>query len=285
MLEEETISFISTIESILPFMLVLVIIAILLVISRLILISIRRRLIQKARNKKQISDIKIFSRIFNVIIFAIIFFIAFFSFVGSWSGLGIFAGFITAALGFALQKPITGVAAWLMVVIKRPFSVGDRIRIGDIRGEVYDITLTHVYIDEIGGIADTEDHSGRNVMIPNHKLFESDLINYTLINDMIIGEISMLLTFGSNVKKAIRIIRPIADKHAKIFADQIKKANKVRTTFKENGFVLKILFYAPVQRISGVKSEIAAEILESLRKEKDIDFAAPDGSGIVHRKK
>jgi small-conductance mechanosensitive channel len=285
MFENTAVDVFVAIEKIIPLMLVLVVIGILLLISRLLLISIRRRLIQKARNKRQISDIKIFSRIFNVVIFCLISFIAFFSYIGSWSGLGIFAGLITAGLGFALQKPITGVAAWLMVVIKRPFSVGDRIKIGDIKGDVYDITLTHVYIDETGGIADTEDVSGRNVMVPNYKLFEGDIINYTLMNDLIIGEIVVSLTFGSNAIKAMNITKSIVDKHAKIFAEQMQKSNKVRLNFRDNGFNLKILFYAPVQKISRIKSDIATEVLESLRKEKDIDFPAPDGSGIVHKKK
>jgi small-conductance mechanosensitive channel len=209
MIEETAVGIIGAVEALLPFVQMMIVIAIFLVTSRLALITIRRRLIQNARSKKQISDIKIFSRIFNVIIFCLIFFIAFFSYIGSWSGLGIFAGLITAGLGFALQKPITGVAAWLMIVIKRPFSVGDRIKIGETKGEVYDITLTHVYIDETGGMAETEDHSGRNVMVPNYKLFESDIINYTLTNDLIMGEVNLVINFKSNIEKAIRIIKSV----------------------------------------------------------------------------
>ncbi len=38
-----------------------------------------------------------------------------------------------------------------MVIIKRPFEIGDRIIIGDVRGDVIDLTLTHIYISEIGG--------------------------------------------------------------------------------------------------------------------------------------
>ena len=43
-------------------------------------------------------------------------------------------------LGWSLQRPVTGVAAWLMVMIKRPFMIGDRIIIQGVRGDVLEIS-------------------------------------------------------------------------------------------------------------------------------------------------
>ncbi|MEI6849911.1 MAG: mechanosensitive ion channel family protein [archaeon] len=266
---------------IMPYLEIFIFIIIFLIISRLVLVSLRRKLIKKAKNKSQISDIKIFSRIFNVAIFCIVLFVAFFSYTGSWSGLGIFAGLITAGLGFALQKPITGVAAWIMIVIKRPFKVGDRVKIGDNKGEIYDISLTHIYIDETGGMADTEDHSGRNIMIPNYKLFEIDIINYTLTHDMVMGEIGLLLSFDSNIERAIGLIKEVVDKHAGNFAKQINKKNSIRANFRDIGINVKIFFYAPVFDLQDIKSKITLEIYEIVKKEKKINFANPTGVGIL----
>jgi len=274
---------ITSIGVLMPYLEIFIFIIVFLIISRIVLVSLRRRLIKKAKNKAQISDIKIFSRIFNVVIFCVIIFVTFFSYVGSWSGLGIFAGLITAGLGFALQKPITGIAAWIMIIIKRPFKVGDRVKIGDNKGEIYDITLTHIYIDETGGMADTEDHSGRNIMIPNYKLFEIDIINYTLTHDLIMGEVSLLVSFDSNISKTLTIVKDIMNKNAGKFAEQIKKVNSVTTNFKDTGVVVKLLFYAPVYTIQELKSKIVLEIYNSLKNEKDINFAGADGKGIFKR--
>src|SRR3989344_7772702 len=152
-----------------------------IMVFNLILRIVKKQMLKKAKSKKQISNIQIFTKVIDAIFIVLILLTAFFSYVGSWTGLGIFIGLLTAALGFALQKPITGIAAWLIIIIKRPFNVGDRIKIGNMRGEVYDITLTHLYLDEIGGDVDTEDYSGRNIIVPNHLLFENNIINYTLI--------------------------------------------------------------------------------------------------------
>jgi len=48
-------------------------------------------------------------------------------FVGDASSIALKAGLLTAALGWTLQRPITGTAAWIMVVVARLFTIGDRI--------------------------------------------------------------------------------------------------------------------------------------------------------------
>lgn len=264
-----------TTKIVLPYLEVLFFIILFIIISRIALTYIRRALISKAKNKKQISDIKIFSRIINITLFIIILVVAFFAYIKSFSGLGMFVGLLTAALGFALQKPITGIAAWIMVVVKRPFHIGDRIKIGEFKGDVYDFTLTHVYLDETGGLAETEQHSGRHIMIPNYKLFENEIINYTLINDKVLGELEVMITFESNLKKAIKMTEDIMDKFTKKYADEIKKKNRVRISFKENGVHMRGLFYAPVSEINQVKNDILIDIYSTISKEKDINFAYP----------
>ena len=65
--------------------------------------------------------------------------------------MGLTAAFLSMVLGWSLQRPVTGVAAWLMVMIKRPFQIGDRIIIQGVRGDVLDISPTHVLLGEVGG--------------------------------------------------------------------------------------------------------------------------------------
>jgi small-conductance mechanosensitive channel len=267
-----------------PYAELLIIIILFLVISRFILIYVRRKLIKGAKTKKQISDIKIFSRIFNIIAFFIIVFVVFFSYIKSWSGLGIFAGLITAGLGFALQRPITGLAAWIMVVVKRPFVIGDRIMIGTTKGEVYDITLSHVYINETGGAIETEEFSGKNILIPNYKLFENDIINYTLMHDNVLGELNVLVTYEGDLEKAIKIIEDVAIKHTKKYNDEVKGKVKIRTSFKDSGINIRALFYSPIQAINGIKTEMTREIYKRISKEKNIDFAYPHTEVILRKK-
>lgn len=79
---------------------------------------------KKAKRKKQVSDIEIFSKIFKYTLLLILIIFAIFSYAGSWSSLGLIVGLLSAALGWALQKPISGVAAWILIVANRPFELG-----------------------------------------------------------------------------------------------------------------------------------------------------------------
>jgi len=246
---------------------------------------IKRQMLRKSKSKKQISNIKIFTKILNVTFIIVILFFAFFSYLGSWTGLGIFAGLLTAALGFALQRPITGIAAWIMVVVKRPFSIGDRIIIGNVKGDVYDITLSHVYLDEAGGLVDTEEHSGRTIMVPNYLLFEQNIINYTLMDDYVLGEVLADITYESNLDRAIKIAYDSALKFVKDFSKETHKEPKVRVKMNASSITLKVRFFAPVKNMSEIKSEIIREILNRIKKEKDVEIAYPHTEVVFKDKK
>lgn len=275
----------SMITNELPILKVIFGVAIIIAIFNFFFSFLKKKLLQNAKTKKQISNIKIMSKITNVTFFLIVIFLAFFYAVGSWTGLGLMAGLVTAGLGFALQKPITSVAAWVMVVLKRPFSIGDRIMIGNIKGEVYDITLTHIYIDEVGGDVNSEELSGRNVMVPNHLLFEQNIINYTLVNDYVLAEVTVNVTYEGDLDKAIDLTKKAAIHHLQQYIKETKKEPKIRVEMKDSGIDLKVRFYAPIRDIPKVKSDISKEIYETIKKQKDVNFAYPHTEMIISDEK
>jgi len=258
-----------------PLLRMILIVSLIIALFNLIISFIKRKFLKNAKSKKQISNVKILFKIINVTFFLIVIFLAFFYFVGSWTGIGIMAGLVTAGLGFALQKPITSVAAWVMVVLKRPFNIGDRIMIGNVKGEVYDITLTHVYIDEVGGEVDSEELSGRNIMVPNHLLFEHNIINYTLMNDYVLAEVVVNVTYEGNLDKAIEIAREATMKYLGKYIKDTNKEPKIRIELKASGVDLKIRFHAPIRELPRIKSDINKEIYDMIKKEKNVGIAYP----------
>jgi len=51
--------------------------------------------------------------------------------------------------------------------------------ISSIKGDISNITLTHIFFKEIGGTIDGEEISGRTVMFPTSIIFDEEVINYT----------------------------------------------------------------------------------------------------------
>jgi small-conductance mechanosensitive channel len=59
-------------------------------------------------------------------------------------------GLVTAGLAFALQRVVTAVAGYIVILRGKTFSVGDRIVMGGVRGDVIALTFTQTTIMEMG---------------------------------------------------------------------------------------------------------------------------------------
>lgn len=89
-------------------------------------------------------------------------------------------GLISLVLGFALQAPITSFIAWVYLVFRRSYLVGDRIQIKGFRGDVVEISYLDTSILECSGDYLVNDRrSGRVVRFPNSLILREEIINYS----------------------------------------------------------------------------------------------------------
>lgn len=241
-------------------------------IANLLLIFIRKELLKGDKTKKEISDIKIFFRVLRYILIALLLIFIILSYVGSLLGIGITAGFLTAALGWALQRPITGIAGWLMVVLIRPFEIGDRVVIGGVKGDIVDISLAYIHIDEIGGTVVSEETSGRLILIPNSKLFEVDIINYTKQDDLILDQVKFPITFKSDIDRAFKIAEASANEVLKEYFEKFEKPY-IRTSFQSSGIDIVVRYNAPAQKREEISSKITQKIFSKIKDSKEVEFA------------
>lgn len=269
----------------LPIARTIITVVVLLVVFNLILAFIKRGLLKRAKTKKQTSNIKIFSRIIKYIFTIVVILSAIFSYTGSWTGLGLTVGLMSAALGWALQKPITGIAAWIMVVTKRPFEIGDRIIIGKVRGDVADISLTHIAVQEIGGLVSGEENSGRTILVPNSTLFEQNIINYTTTDEYILDQVAVQVTYESNLDNAMKIVLESAKKITK---DIIKKTGKqpyLRTYFQPSGIDVRVRYISPAKNLQEISSNMTQEIFSRIKKTKNVEIAYPHTEVLLRKKR
>ena len=222
-------------------------------------------------------------------------FIIFLFLATNWLGLvgsvGTFLGLMAAGIAIALKDPIVNIAAWLFILIRQPFKVGDRIQIGNNSGDVIDIRIFQFSLIEIGNWVDADQSTGRVIHIPNGIVFTTPQSNYTAGFVHIWHEIPLLITFESNWKKAKRILTDIVNKDAVQITEsaerQIKAAAKkfliyyskltpiVYTTIKDSGVLLTMRFLCDPRKRRSTEEIILEEVLEEFGKCKDIDFAYP----------
>jgi small-conductance mechanosensitive channel len=205
--------------------------------------------------------------------------------------LGAFLGLLSAGLAIALKDPLTNIAGWLFIIIRKPFSVGDRIQIGENTGDVIDIRIFQFTLMEIGNWVEADQSTGRIIHVPNGKVFLESQANYSKGFNYIWNEIPVLITFESDWKKAKQILSNIVNEHAehlsKFAERQIKEASKkfmifykhltpiVYTDVKDSGVLLTIRYLTDPLKRRSTQHEIWENVLEEFSKHADIDFAYP----------
>src|SRR5215813_379271 len=111
-------------------------------------------------------------------------------------------GLISLILGFALQTPITSFIGWIYILVRTPYRVGDRIKIGEATGDVIDVSYLDTTLWEFGGQYLSTDHpSGRIIKFPNSKVLSSLVYNYSWpVFPYIWNEIKFNIAYDSDLE-------------------------------------------------------------------------------------
>ena len=204
---------------------------------------------------------------------------------------GTFLGLLTAGLAIALKDMLTNIAGWIFILARKPFSLGDRIQIGDQAGDVIDLRLFQFTLLEIGNWVDADQSTGRIIHIPNGTIFTKSQSNYSAGFKFIWNELPVLVTFESNWRQARDLLQKIVSEHAEdLSADAERKiieASKkymifyqyltpiVYTSVKDSGILLTMRYICDARRRRNTEHEIWEDVLQAFAKNKDIEFAYP----------
>jgi small-conductance mechanosensitive channel len=200
-------------------------------------------------------------------------------------------GVLGAGLALALHQPITSIAGWLLILIRRPYETGDRIQIGNNGGDVIDIRLFYTSMLEIGNWVDADQSTGRIIHCPNGKIFTEPIFNYTRGFEYLWNEIKIVVTFESNWRKAKDIILEIGTKDyvdlGKKVRAKIKRMSKkymihyekltpiVWTNITDFGVELTLRYLTEARKRRSTQDAICHSILDEFNMNSDIDFAYP----------
>jgi small-conductance mechanosensitive channel len=111
------------------------------------------------------------------------------------------AGVLTVAIGFAAQTSGSNLISGIFLMVERPFTVGDVIAIGDIRGEVMSVDMLSSRIRTFSNLM---------VRIPNETLVKSNITNYSYFPirrlDFNVG-----VSYNSDVTQVEAILMSVAE--------------------------------------------------------------------------
>ncbi len=238
------------------------------------------------------------NKFINVINFTIIIFILLFAYIENVSYMVTILGFASAGLAIAMKDMFMSLLGWSVIIFGGTFHVGDRIRVryqnGDYVGDIIDISLLRmtIYEDITLTTYKLNRRSGRIIFIPNNYIFTELIANYTHSGMKTVWDgIDIMLSFDSNHKKAMHIIKNIARKYSKGYTDIAKQQmNKLRdqynikntnveprifSFFEPYGINISVWYMNNSYGTLALRSTISAEIIEALNAESDIKIAYP----------
>ncbi len=200
-------------------------------------------------------------------------------------------GLVTAGLAFALQKVVTSIAGYFVILRGRTFNVGDRITMGGVRGDVIALGFIQTTIMEMGQPPPVQNadpamwvhsrqYTGRVVTVSNSKIFDEPVYNYTREFPFIWEEMVLPITYTADRARAERILLEVSGRHtipiselgepALVAMEQryfIRRADltpRVYFRLTDNWLELTVRFIARDHGIRELKDAMSREILAAL---------------------
>jgi small-conductance mechanosensitive channel len=202
-------------------------------------------------------------------------------------------GLMGAGLAFALQRVITALAGYLLIMRGNTFTVGERIKMGGVRGDVIALSFLQTKILEMGQppSVQTEDpamwvrsrqFTGRIVTVTNDKVFDEPVFNYTRDFPFIWEEMRVPVPYTADRHKAEAILLDCVrrqtesiDQTSQPVRRQIEQrygitledlTPRVFYRLTDNWLELTIRFIVEEHGIRHVKDAIARSVLDAFER-------------------
>src|SRR5580700_6192549 len=120
-------------------------------------------------------------------------------------------GVVGAGVAVALQDMVASIAGAFSIGFSKLYAVGDRVQIGDTRGDVIDIGLLRTTLMETGSWVSKDLYNGRIVRIPNSTVLRGSVFNYSQGFRFVWDEIKVVLTGTSDSQFARAMLLRVAN--------------------------------------------------------------------------
>jgi small-conductance mechanosensitive channel len=203
----------------------------------------------------------------------------------NWYTAVVSLGLISLILGFALQTPITSFIGWIYIMVRAPYRVGDRIKVGDATGDVIDVSYLDTTLWEFGGDYLSTDHpTGRVIKLPNSEILRSAVYNYTSpLFPYVWNEVKFHVAYESDLEFVAKTMQQVAEEevgdammeHVRVYREilahtpvdqlQVREHPSVVFRVSENTWLEAIVRYLVHPKSAGrVKTRLIKKLLAQL---------------------
>lgn len=124
--------------------------------------------------------------------------------------LTVFAGAVGVGIGLGLQSIASNFISGLVILAERPITLGDRVEVGDITGQVEKIRARSTIIRTNDNIT---------MIVPNQKFIEEPVTNWTYGDPRVRFRIPVGVAYGSDVEKVRETLIAVGREHPQALQD------------------------------------------------------------------
>lgn len=202
-----------------------------------------------------------------------------------------FLGLLSAGIAIALREPVVNFFGWVFLLWRKPFTVGDRIKIGEDTGDVIDIRIFQFSLMEIGAWVGSDQYTGRIIDVPKGKVFSFAQYNFSKQFPLIWNELSFRVTFESDIERTRTIIKEALDsQELQVEQSDIDRLKHVIENFitynastesasfykvVENGIQFTFRYLCKFNRRRVTEQIIWEKIIKAIQTDKKVKFAYP----------
>ncbi len=257
----------------------------------LVLVFLVRIFVNKTLNKSISNTDKKYKarKAFNLISLLFFLVVVLFIFRENLGQIGVTIGLAGAGIAFALQEIIVSLAGWLYISISSVISTGDRVKIGDVKGDIIDIGMLTTTLMETGDWVDGDLYNGKIFTITNSYILKQSVSNYSAVFPFLWDELSVPIRTECDVEAARAIFTKVLDEVCgeysasseekwseladKYRVEEAQVKPMVTLKFDSNFVTYTLRYVVDYKKRRSTKDQISTKVLMAIAAEDGLEIA------------
>ncbi|WP_077339152.1 mechanosensitive ion channel family protein [Pseudocolwellia agarivorans] len=190
------------------------------------------------------------------------------------------SGAIAIGFGFGAQNIINNFISGWILMWEKPIRIGDFLEVDNAKGIVEKINTRSTRIRRTDGV---------HLLIPNSKLLENTVVNWTLVDRLVRTSVRIGVAYGTSAKLVAKLLQQVIDNQENILSDP--KPIVTFEDFGDNALIFEAVFWINSNVEGGLRtarSEVRFQI-DELFTQHNIVIAFPqrdvhiDGSLMIKK--
>ncbi len=198
-------------------------------------------------------------------------------------------GLVSAAIVISIQDVFAAFFGWFAIMLGRKFTIGDRLEVEGVRGDVLDIQLLRTTLIEVNNWLGVDQPTGRVLFIPNQFIFKSKVFNFSHGHPYIWGKVEVTVTYGTPVASAMALFSKVLEEEtrgdfaeARTAAAEMERrygvedadySPKLYTNIAASGVTFSLIYVSHYRNSSGTRNRINRRLVAELETHKHIQLA------------